>query len=79
MKLSLKNLMRTHTGEKPYICDVCSTAFTMKSPLIMHMRTHTGEKPFNCDVYRAAFTQSSDLKNHHEDTYIRDISIALQL
>ena len=31
--------MRTHTGEKPYICDLCTLTFPSKSNLNRHMRT----------------------------------------
>ena len=40
--------LRTHTGEKPFRCNVCVYAASTKGSLIKHQRTHTGEKPFKC-------------------------------
>ena len=56
--------MRTHTGQKPYACDLCDAAFTQSSALKTHQLTHTGEKPYACDLCNAAFAQSVNLASH---------------
>ena len=36
--------METHTGEKPFKCDVCQQAFTRKDHLIWHQVAHNASK-----------------------------------
>ena len=42
---------RTHTGERPFLCDWPGCDYTCKTSggLVSHKRTHTGEKPYKCD------------------------------
>ena len=42
----LKNHMRTHCGEKQFVCRECSMSFSVAGNLRNHMRSHSGEKNF---------------------------------
>ena len=67
LKETMKRHMKTHQGEKPYVCNTCKDAFTNKRNFDSHQKTHNGEKPsYGCNIYDKSFSSTKGLKYHQK-------------
>merc|ERR1712165_578094 len=58
---------RSHTGEKPYKCELCPYSCAQSSKLTRHMKTHgkgAGKEVLKCHFCAMPFSQHTTLEKH---------------